>query len=697
MKVIPQILQYIPDTQRVLSGILLVIAVLSLSTTTWAQTPEEEARQYLELADDIMAATNALDDAREIYVTAADLDPKNVRANYKAGDAYYRTINKERAVKYFLRVYELDPNFRFNITYLIARSYQYAMDFDTAIKYYLLYLERLATDGARAADFENTKVVERRIYECENGKKFMADPLPYAIINLGANINSEYSDFGPAFNEDETEMVFTTRRRDGNTYENVANDNKPFEDIFIAKKVNGVWQKAKNIGSPVNTIYHDSNLALSADGKQLFLYKDVNNGDIYVTSRRDDGSWTVPIPIPGMVNSSYAEASISISPNGKVLFFSSNRPGGIGNNNFDIYYCTLDENGDWTRPRNLGPAVNTEYDEDGPFIDYDGKTLYFSSKGHEGMGGYDIFRTVYDSTSATWSKPENLGYPINSPDDDVYYVSTKKGKTAYYASVREDGMGYTDIYMISEIKDIPKKDPVTTRPTTPVETPIDTEPADTPTPQPTATVQPLVVNLTVLDGETGLPMDAKVSMKSADNLMVGARKTDTGKYTFEIRSESAKNYQVSVEKDGYVFVNQSISLPGSSANAAPLNREVTLRKLRVGVSGVLRNIYFDFDKATFKTESYNELNKLEKMLSENPNLMVEIGGHTDNIGTWAYNKELSLRRAQAVVNYLKSKGIDPRRLTAVGYGKERPLASNDDEKEGRELNRRVEFKVVGER
>jgi outer membrane protein OmpA-like peptidoglycan-associated protein len=400
----------------------------------------------------------------------------------------------------------------------------------------------------------------------------------------------------------------------------------------------------------------------------------------------------VPIPIPGMVNSSYAEASISISPNGKVLFFSSNRPGGIGNNNFDIYFCTLDENGDWTRPRNLGPAINTEYDEDGPFIDYDGKTLYFSSKGHEGMGGYDIFRTVYDSTSATWSQPENLGYPINSPDDDVYYVSTKKGKTAYYASVREDGMGYTDIYLITEIKDAPKKDPIVAKPIE--RTP--EEPTDKPEPT-TPSAQALMFNVTVIDGETGAPMDAKISLRSADNLMMGSRKTDTGKYTFEIKTEGLKNYQLSIEKDGYVFVNQSVALAGASAGAVPVNREVTMRKLRVGVGGVLRNIYFDFDKATFKTESFNELNKLEKMLSENPNLMVEIAGHTDNIGTWDYNKDLSQRRAQAVVNYLKGKGIDPRRLTAVGYGKTKPIASNDDEKEGRELNRRVEFKVVGQK
>jgi outer membrane protein OmpA-like peptidoglycan-associated protein/tetratricopeptide (TPR) repeat protein len=662
-------------------SILIFLAVAGAFLSSYSQTDKEQAKLYMEQAELIMAETRAMDDARDLMVTAANLDPANIKANFEAGHYHIKTIGKDLAVKYFLRVYELDPNYRFDLEYWIGQSYQYGLEFDKAIDFYNRYKQRLAKrPNYLGNDRVSAAVVDRAIYECENGKEYVANPKSFSIVNIGREINSEWDDYAPVFNENEDQVIFTSRRRDGNMNQNVDVDNKPFEDIFIARKVNGRWTGAENIGSPINTPYHDSNLALSADGQTLFIYTDEGGGDIYYSDRQPNGAWGTPVPLPGIINSSYEEKSITISSDEKTLYFSSNRPGGYGG--LDIYRATKDLRGEWSNVKNMGPKINTEYDDDGPFIDYDGKTLYFSSKGRKGMGGFDIYKSVFDQATNEWSEPENLGYPINTPDNDIYFVSTKDGKRAYYSSVREDGLGYDDIFMITVPELVAAKEP-------------DKIP-DVVVEEVVKQKFPLRYQVKVVDGATSQPLDAKVRLQGLrDNVVVPGSSREMGTMEFMIRVEEAKDYRLSVELEGYAFVNQNVRLDGVSEQERTVTRTVELRKLTVGVVSVLRNIYFDFDKATFKTESYTELNKLERMMAENPGLKVEIAGHTDAVGTAAYNKILSQRRAEAVKDFLTKKGIDARRITAVGYGKTKPLASNDDEEEGRELNRRVEFKVLG--
>ncbi|QSE97674.1 OmpA family protein [Fulvivirga lutea] len=666
-----------------------------LSSIAQDEDAKETAQTYIELAETMMDAAQPLVDVRDIYVQAAEADPTNIIANWRAGDFYLKTVGKKNAVKYFLRVLELDAEYRFDIEYWIGQSYHYGMEFDKALAFYSRYRQKLIDrDGYRGRDRIELSVVDRKIYECQNAIEFVANPAHYSIVNVGSAINSEYEEYGPVLNEDETILIFTSRRREGNLNENVFSDNKPYEDIFISTKKNGQWSKAENIGNVVNTPFHDSNLALSADGTQLFLYKDENNGDIYESDRKEDGTWTFPEPLSESVNSEgFKEASISISPDGQILFFASDRPGGQGG--IDIYYSIKDRNGEWARSKNLGPKINTEYDDDAPFIDYDGKTLYFSSLGRKGMGGYDIFKSTYDSAAAEWGDPENLGFPINTPDDDIFFVSTKDGKRGYYASVREDGMGFTDIYMVTILQEDEVADNIMSKTAEEVETePKEETTKDLVAVKPkTEELQPVILTVKVLD-ESKNPLEAKVSLTSSDNLVAGKTNKGPGVFEFKVSSKESKTYNLSVENSGYVFQNLDITLPAATTVPQIIDRTVTMRKLEVGTRSVLRNIYFNFNKATFRDESYPELNKLESMMAENSGLQIEISGHTDNIGPKDYNKALSQRRANAVKDYLVKKGIDARRITAVGYGEERPLASNDDEKEGRELNRRVEFKVL---
>ncbi|GAA5041297.1 hypothetical protein GCM10011506_42860 [Marivirga lumbricoides] len=414
----------------------------------------ELANIYLEQADQVYSeAKDAIEIAKEIYVQAAEADTMHVRANYMAGRLYLETVNRDYSTKYFERVKRLDPKYKFNIDYLLGRGYQYGLEFDIALKYFEAYKKRLlANRSYRGNDVTSTSEVNERIEECKNGMEIIDMPSLYTIENVGENVNSAWPDYAPVLNEDETVMIFTSRRQEGNTNENVDKDNFYFEDIFISKRKGITWSKAKNIGSNINTPYHDSNLYLSRDGKELYIYSDVGNGDIFYSSENANGEWSKPKPIPGRINSAgFSEQSVNISADGEFLLFASNRPGGYGG--FDIYGC-YKEDGEWKRPFNMGPEINTKYDEDGPFIAKDGVTIYFSSKGHKGFGGFDVLKTKYNDKTQKWDKPENLGYPVNTVDDEVYFNPTADGKRGYLASVREEGQGFTDIYMVKYTGDL---------------------------------------------------------------------------------------------------------------------------------------------------------------------------------------------------------------------------------------------------
>jgi len=662
------------------------------------------AQDLVEMADEAYQAKLALDVVRAQYEQAAQLDPTNIKANFLTGELYIqRGPNKERSTEFLLNVLKMDPDYRFDILYKIGQGYQFGLEFNKAIDYFQQYKTKLMNEGKgyRGEDKVPLNEVERRIFECQNGIEYVGNPEDYSIVNIGSQINSPAYDFAPVLNEDETIMIFTTRRQENNINENVDTDNYYFEDIFMSRKQGDEWQPAENIGDIINTQFHDSNLALSADGKTLYLYRDDNGGDVYFSDLMKNNAWSIPEPISGNVNSSYFENAVSITQDRQIMFFSSDRPGGLGGR--DIYMCTKDSKGNWSRVSNVGEKINTPHDDEGPFIDYDGKSLYFSSRGHDGMGGFDIYKSEYDSANEVWGTPVNLGYPINTPDDDIYFVSTKDGKRGYYSSVKDDGMGYTDIYSVTlpdlsdraKDKAKAKNNLVDTKPDKPelIAPPVEEKPIA----ENTGQLQPLVIMLQVQDKETGNNMDAKINMRRAkDNVVIPVERIDLGLYRMSLVNEEAADFLVSAERSGYIFINSRMKLPASSSQTQEIPRRFELMRFETGAHDILRNIYFNTDKATFTKDSYNELNKMERMLFENPSFMVNIEGHTDNMGPRDYNLKLSQDRAKAVVDYLIGKGIDSRRMKWEGYGESKPLASNDDEKDGREINRRVEFTVLGE-
>ncbi|MEO1051851.1 MAG: OmpA family protein [Bacteroidota bacterium] len=420
-----------------------------ISTSVFSQSDSVAlSQEYMAQADQIYSQQKeAIEIAKELYAKAADLDPNNLKANWRAGQLYLETINKDQATKYFLRIYDQDPSYRFDMLYQIGRGYHYGLDFDTALEYYEKYRKKfLAHPRYRGKDKTRLKTVERRIHECKSGKDIISKPTQYSIVPLGEEINSPWPDYAPVLNEKGDVMIFTSRRQDGNTSENVDEDNFYFEDIFISRKVNGKWTQAKNIGAPINSAFHEASISLSEDGNRLYIYRDDNAGDIYY-SEYNGSEWSKPKYLTDKINSSYyAENSVSETSSSDIIFYSSNRPGGRGG--VDIYMCIKDNKGRWYKSKSLGPVINTKFDEESPHLATDGKTLYFSSSGHKGYGGYDIFRSVYDSASGEWSEPENLGYPVNTPDDEIYFHVSPDGRTGYFASVREGGIGFTDIFEV---------------------------------------------------------------------------------------------------------------------------------------------------------------------------------------------------------------------------------------------------------
>lgn len=670
--------------------ILLIFTALTFKVAA-QDGNKEAAQQIVEIANEAYFNLRVIILANEQYTQAAELDPENIEANYMAGRTFLETSSKSNATKYLLQVYELDPNYKFNILYLIGQGYQYGLEFEKAIEYYNRYLEKINQNTRRSGeDFTAPEVVQRKIYECQNGMEYVTYPREYVIENVGPTINSEWDDFAPVVTADENFMAFTTRRQEGNSNADVFDDMLYYEDVFYSEKVNGKWQYAKNIGPPVNIIYHSSNLAISADGKELYLYKSQNGGDIFLSTRNPDGSWSEPEALNDNINSTFSENSVSISPDGNTLYFSSDRPISAGKTDLDIYYSKKDRNGDWGAARNIGPVINTPYDEDGPFIDYDGKTLYFSSKGHKGMGGYDIYKTTYNEENDSWSEPVNLGYPMNSPDNDVYFVSTRDGQRGYYASAKSDGFGFLDIYHIrlADLEAPPKKAEARKVENQETEKPVVTPPV-------IEKPKPVTLVLNTFDKETNAPLEVDITIAPAQGGGATAvQRTGSGTYRARFANERARDYNITVQKAGYMYKNVSISIPPMELRENQISRDIALDKIQTGYSQVIRNIYFDFGTARLKETSNHELNKLLKVLEENPRYIIEISGHTDNVGGKDFNKWLSERRAQAVVNYMIRHGQSEGRFLVEGYGEERPMASNDDEAWGRELNRRVEFRVL---
>ena len=545
-----------------------------------------------------------------------------------------------KSLKYISKAIELSEKPTLEMYYILGRAYHVNNDFDQAIQYY------------KESDPEkkNVENIKKLTTECLSAKKYFANPISVDIINVGTIINSEHEEYLPYITADHLQLFFTSTRPDKNLSK--VNEQLLQEDIYTSKFNNGKWVNPSKIKSLNEQHGHDACVGISEDGQTMFVYKGTNGGDLY-TSDLTGSEWSkvksLPFNTPGF------EGAASLSPDGLTLYFIHTSG---ANDNRDIYTCTRTLGGKWSKPEPL-QAINTAFDEESPFIHPDGKTLYFSSKGHSTMGGYDIFKTV-KNLDGSWTEPENLGYPINSTADDVSFVLSADGLLGFYSSDKEGGYGKQDIYAIKMNK---------------------------------SSDYALELLKGEIRDEAGKAIEADIMVTDNNtNELIAKFKSNSENGQFLVSLPCGKNYGIHIEKDGFIFHSENAQLE-CQVGFKEVKKEVKLMLAHSGAKIVLNNIFFDLGKSEIKNESTIELQKLINLLQQNPGIRIEISGYTDNSGDEASNIVLSEMRAKGVMDYIISKGISKTRISAKGYGSAQPVSTNETD-EGRQLNRRTEFKIL---
>jgi len=605
------------------------------------------------------------------YLTAEKFNPNNDELNYKIGVVMlsHNSAVKITSLTYLKKAFDLNPNIAPDIHYYLGRAYHLRSEWETAKQEYTAYLNTL-DPTKNPKEIADTK---KKIEECNTGEELAKHPIKVTIENLGPNINTEYPEYGVLVNADETEMIFTSKRPE-TTGSNIDEGSSQYtEDIYISHFVNGAWTKATNSSTSLNSSDNDATAGISADGKTLYIYRGDKGGDLYTAQLVNDSTWSKPIIMNTKLNSKYFETSICVAPDGKIIYFVSERPGGFGGR--DIYVIAVDSLGNWGDAQNLGPIINTKYNEEGIAVHPDGKTIYFSSEGHNTMGGYDVFRSHYSGSlkgtldTKKWSVPENIGSPINTPDDDVFFCISASGKHAYYSSVRDGGVGEKDIYRINFLN------------------------IDTANLQPIAKTKLINIMGLVVDSSTHKRIEATIDITDNNTHKVIAHfksNVTTGQY--KVTLPAGGNYQISVNAEGFAPYSDSLEAPVDTGDVN--EKTISLQHLEVGTNFSFNNIDFDFGKTTLNTAAKAELDNLIDIFNKHPKLKLSVAAYTDNIGSIEVNLRVSNKRAQAVVDYLTSHGIEANRLSSHGYGKAHPIATNKT-KAGRRKNRRTEFTVTG--
>jgi outer membrane protein OmpA-like peptidoglycan-associated protein len=621
----------------------------------YAQDVSKEFKKLTTKAHEFLAAEE-YDNALLFALKADALKPKDPALSNFIAQIYINESEELKALPYLIAAQEggvKDPLLSYNL----GVAYHLAHRFPESV----IELEKYKAT-LKPADALKLAEVERLIEHCKHGDDLLKSPVKVKIRNLGPQVNSKYPDYVPAISADETTLLFTSRR-DNTTGKEKADDDQYYEDIYISHKVNdSTWTLAEGLKDGINTNSHDACVGISPDGQEMYIYRVTphDGGDLFSSDLKGT-VWSAPKALGPNINTTAWEPSASITADDKVLFFTSSRKGGFGGR--DIYMSKRLVSGEWGPAIHLGAKINTKYEEDSPFIHADGKTLYFSSKGHKSMGGFDIFScTINPETGEILTDPVNIGYPINTADDDVFFVWSADNKRAYFSSAREGGYGDKDLYVLE--REEAKAALVVLKGT------IDA----------CADNIPVAATITVTDNSTNKPIGVFNS------------NSHTGKYTVIL--PAGKDYGIAVEAPGYTFYSKHINIPFLD-HYLEIHDTICLQGIVVGTTIVLRNVFFDVDKATLTPQSEGELQRLYEILINNMHIKIQISGHTDSDGNDDHNLKLSDARAKAVVDYLLKKGITADRLKYKGYGETKPVVANDTP-ENKHLNRRTEFEITAD-
>lgn len=613
------------------------------TTDKRAEKYYEEARQYLKRAQ--------FREAFEPLQDALDKDPNFIEVWLAMGSANYRLGRFEETLAALHKALEIDPDYPKSkyAYFLIGEIYFKQSNYEESKAYLGHYLSLDETE------MQKRELAEEMVDNCQYALAAMATPFDYNIEILPDHANAFALQYFPVLSVDQQKIYFT--RREGIS---VQND----EDIFFSdKQADGSWSMPQSVSDNINSEYNEGAASLSADGRMLvFTSCDGRRGygscDIYVSYKEGD-NWSEPENMGNMINSEAWEAQPSLSADGRTIYFVSNRQGGFGRK--DIWSSTKNKKGKWGEAINLGKKINTNKDEISPFIHANGESIYYSSNGKIGLGGLDIYMS--ERSDSIWSEPINLGYPLNDAHDQLSLYISSNGEKGYYTIEKKDrGNFESKLYSF----DLPDSFQVSNRSS--------------------------YLKGTVSDAETGAPLSAEIKLyKLDDEKFYSELASDkkNGEYTV-VLSES-NQYGLYVSAKGYLFRDFSFSFDDIDAFDSNL-LDIKLEPVKIGATTILGNIFFDFNEYTLQRSSMSELKEVYDFLRQNPNVKVEISGHTDNVGSVEYNLELSTKRAKSVYDFLIFKRIRPEQISYVGYGQDHPIAPNDN-LENQSKNRRIEFKI----
>ncbi|HCY41151.1 MAG TPA: hypothetical protein DHV48_07325 [Prolixibacteraceae bacterium] len=641
--------------------IRLILIFVLLSGSSFSQSYSTNNKKAIKLFEQAkQASANYLyGKSLAMLDDALALDPDFLEVYLMKSDIYQEMDSVSLQIKSLESAIRINPTLFPKMYYSLGNASYRSGYYQKAVESFRKYLSFAGEKGTFADR------AKQSIEKCRGAEKLLKQPVPFESVNLGPNINSANDDYWPSITIDGNTIIFT---RLADTFNPTGQGQLiAQEDFYTSKLVNNEWQPSEPLAS-INTIYNEGAQSISTDGNLLFYTAcNRNDGfgscDIYF-SRNDCGVWSLPQNAGEPVNSPAWESQPSISANGESLYFVSSRRGGKGG--MDIWKCKLlafTKNGlpVWGDAVNLGDSINTPGNEMSPFIHSDGKTLYFASDYWPGMGGFDMFYSRLKNDSV-WTKPHNIGYPINSFKDEQGLIVDASGKNAYYSSDRP-GSQRMDIYSF----ELHQKA------------------------RPTAVSY---IKGRVRDAVSGQPLNAKVEL------------VDLGNSTSVIKTESCdesgeflmclplgKEYAFNVSKEGYLFYSQNFQMKERMEIIDPYILEIKLNEIEVGGSVVLRNVFFNTGSYELLPQSKVELQRLIDFLITNKSLYIELEGHTDNVGGEDMNRKLSESRAEEVYKYLINTGIEKYRMTFRGFGYSQPISSNETI-EGRALNRRTEFKIT---
>ncbi len=584
------------------------------------------------------------DEAIVEYQRTLNDDPTYSYALLAIGDCY-SALNDVKNGKIFYDKYIAQYPNKTDAYFALARLLKENLKFDEAIPYYEKYIAKEKT---------NSELVSRAaklILDCKFAAIAVQNPVPFNPKNVGPEINTEVPEYFPSISADAQCFIFSRLV------------NRQQEDIFITHIENNEWIQSKPISDLINTEYNEGALCISSNGQYIFFSSnkpDENYGshDIYF-SLLQGNTWSKPFNAGPKINSKYWDSHPSLSSDGRTLYWLSTRPGGYGAE--DIWYSCLDSTDHWTEAKNIGPTINTPFKEFTPFIYTDGNLLFFSSEGHPGMGGLDIFYSRRD-TNGQWGEPKNLGYPINTKDVESGFILSADGKTAFFATEEKGNKYNIDIFTFTLYNEAQPKS--------------------------VAYLKGIIT-----DSKTGKIVKATVQLIDLETTRsAGTVQNNTATGEYLICLPPNKNYALNINAPGYLFYSENFEFKSISP-LEPMRKNIQLKPISGGEKVVLDNIFFEVGKAELRSESKVELQKIFTFLTENKDVRLEISGHTDNTGDKIANQKLSENRAKSVVSFLTMKGIEASRLVAKGYGDTQPIYPNTT-MENKSKNRRTEMKVL---